>query len=64
MKYKAQCSCGAVIVELSNEPFQQILCHCKNCRAWSASPVTSATLFKPEDVVDDVFDVDDLFLCK
>ena len=50
MKYRAECSCGSVVVEVNNEPFQQILCHCTNCRAWSASPVTSATLFKPEDV--------------
>ena len=50
MKYKAQCTCGSVEVELKTDPFQQLLCHCKNCRSWSAAPVTSVCLFKPEDV--------------
>jgi|TARA_B100001059_G_scaffold226608_1_gene255218 hypothetical protein len=50
MKYKATCSCGSVEIELDNDPFQQLVCHCNNCRGWSAAPVTSATLFQPEEV--------------
>ena len=50
MKYKAESVLVAVVMELNNEPFQQILVHCENYCAWSASPVKSATLVKPADV--------------
>ena len=48
--YKGKCFCGEVEVEISGEPIAMMVCHCKVCRSWSASPVHGATLFKPEDV--------------
>ena len=44
--YKAQCMCGAVRFEVPCEPFAMLVCHCIDCRAWSASPVNGATAFK------------------
>jgi len=37
--YTAKCMCGAVAVEVEGEPVAMGICHCKDCRAWSASPV-------------------------
>ena len=48
--YKGKCFCGAVEVEIQGDPIGMMVCHCKVCRSWSASPVNGATLFKPEQV--------------
>ena len=37
--YTAKCMCGTVAVEVEGEPVAMGICHCKDCRAWSASPV-------------------------
>ena len=44
--YKGKCMCGAVQFEVPCEPFAMLVCHCIDCRAWSASPVNGATAFK------------------
>ena len=48
--YKGSCMCGAVKVEVEEEPIIMAVCHCKLCRAWSASPITGASLWAPDKV--------------
>lgn len=47
-KYKSKCMCGGVSLEVEGEPIAMGLCHCKDCRAWSASPVNGFALW-PRD---------------
>ena len=46
--HKGNCRCGAVSVEVEGDPQAMLVCHCKDCRAWSASPVNGAALW-PRD---------------
>jgi len=48
--YTGACFCGAVTVEVRNEPEVMGYCHCDSCRGWSASPVNAFVLWKPENV--------------
>ena len=48
--YKGQCMCGAVKFEVPCEPFAMLVCHCIDCRAWSASPVNGATAYKRDQL--------------
>ncbi len=48
--YTGGCFCGAVTVEVRNQPEVMGYCHCDSCRGWSASPVNAFTLWKPENV--------------
>ena len=48
--YTGGCSCGAVQVEVTGEPAVMAVCHCTDCRGWSAAPVTGACLWAPENV--------------
>ena len=48
-KYKGECFCGSVHVEVTGEPAVMAICHCKLCRSWSAAPVTGAALWEPEN---------------
>jgi hypothetical protein len=48
--YKGNCFCGAVEIAVEGEPVGMGYCHCASCRSWSASPVNSFTLWKPEAV--------------
>ena len=48
--YSGACFCGAVTVEVRNQPEAMGYCHCSSCRSWSASPVNSFMLWKPENV--------------
>lgn len=43
--HKGGCFCGAVSVEVTGPAVAQGFCHCSNCRAWSAAPVTAYALF-------------------
>ena len=49
-RYKGQCFCGAVTIEVTGEPAGAGYCHCANCRSWSAGPVNAFTLW-PADAV-------------
>lgn len=49
-RHKGSCFCGAVELEIAGPPVVQAYCHCEDCRAWSGTPVTSATLW-PADAV-------------
>jgi hypothetical protein len=48
--HEGRCFCGAVRLEVSGPPIVQAYCHCNDCRAWSGTPVTPATLW-PADAV-------------
>ena len=48
--YRGSCFCQSVKLEVKGDPVASVVCHCKICRQWSASPVNGATLWKPEDV--------------
>ena len=46
--YRESCFCGEVEVEVVCAAVAQLVCHCTVCRSWSATPMTGATLFRPE----------------
>lgn len=46
--YGGTCFCGAVRIRLRGAPFAMGYCHCKDCRAWSASPVSAYSLWTPD----------------
>lgn len=46
--YTGSCICGEVEVEVSGDPVAVAICHCTICRAWSAAPVTGASLWAPD----------------
>ena len=46
--YTASCMCGTVSVEVEGDPVGMGICHCKVCRAWSASPANGFALW-PRD---------------
>ena len=48
--YTGQCSCGTVTIEVTGDPEGAGYCHCKTCRAWSASPVNAFTLWQTDAV--------------
>ena len=43
--HKGQCFCGSVTVEVTGDPVAQGYCHCADCRAWSAAPVTAYAMW-------------------
>ena len=45
---KGSCFCGAVEFEVNGEPTVMVYCHCKDCQAWSAGPINSASLWNPD----------------
>jgi len=49
-KYKGECFCGAIAIEVSGEPEAMGYCHCESCRSWSGGPVNAFTLWKPHAV--------------
>ncbi len=49
-KHKGTCFCGAVEIETTGTPLEIGYCHCKSCRAYSGTPVTSFILWKAEDL--------------
>lgn len=48
--HRGTCFCGAVEVTVTGAPEGMGYCHCRSCRAWSASPVNAFSLWKPEAV--------------
>lgn len=48
--YTGRCFCGAVEFTVTGEPVAMGYCHCESCRHWSASPVNSYTLWRPDAV--------------
>lgn len=50
MTYHAQCSCGAIHLEMEGEPVIQCYCHCDTCRQFSGSPVNAPVLWSRDAV--------------
>jgi hypothetical protein len=48
--HTGRCYCGAVEIEVRGEPVEMGVCHCENCRRYSAAPVSAFTLWKKENV--------------
>ena len=48
--YKGACFCGAVEFEVSGAPVVMGYCHCGDCAAWAAAPITSFGLWTPDSV--------------
>lgn len=48
--HKGQCFCGAVGIEVRGAPMRMGYCHCADCRAWAAAPVSGFTLWQPNQV--------------
>ena len=49
-KYQAQCYCGAVRYEVSAEPVDAKICHCRNCQVLHGAPMQWAAIFHKRDV--------------
>jgi hypothetical protein len=48
--HKGKCFCGTIEIEVQGAPEAMGYCHCASCRSWSAAPVNSFTLWKPQNV--------------
>ena len=46
--YGGSCFCGTVQFTVRGAPVAMGYCHCDSCRRWSAGPVNSFTLWKPD----------------
>ncbi len=46
--YAGSCFCGAVKLEVTGEPVAMGICHCGDCRSWSAAPINAFSLWKPD----------------
>lgn len=49
MEAQAQCGCGRVTIKVSAAPVAQLVCHCKECRAFTGMPFVKAAFFKRDD---------------
>ena len=49
-KIFGNCFCGSIKLEIKGEPVAMGYCHCKDCAAWSATPINSYSLWKPDQV--------------
>ncbi|GAA6058535.1 hypothetical protein JCM10212_006974 [Sporobolomyces blumeae] len=49
-KYHAECHCGAVKYEVSDEPVSSVCCHCTTCQVVHGAVAQRAVLFKKEMV--------------
>ena len=45
-KIKGSCFCGAVELSASGESVAMGYCHCKDCAAWSATPINSYSFWR------------------
>lgn len=49
-RYGARCFCGAVVFEVSAEPVDSKICHCRQCQALHGAPCQWAVIFHKSDV--------------
>ena len=49
-KYRARCHCGAVRYEVSADPVDAKICHCRDCRMLHGAPMQWAAIFRKHDV--------------
>lgn len=47
---KAQCSCGGLSVETTNEPKLVLVCHCTECQRRTGAPFSVSAYFHENDV--------------
>ena len=50
VKYRAECYCGAVAFEVSADPVDAKICHCRTCQALHGAPFQWAVIFHKTDV--------------
>lgn len=48
--YTGKCFCGAVTLEVSGAPAVMGYCHCGDCAAWAAAPVTAFGMWPADNV--------------
>ena len=48
--YNGSCFCGDVEIQVTGEPVLSGYCHCNSCREWSAAPMSTFILWKPQSV--------------
>jgi hypothetical protein len=48
--YSGGCFCGSVRIEVQGPAMRQGLCHCTDCRAWSATPLNAYALWATDRV--------------
>jgi hypothetical protein len=49
MKASARCGCGELQLMVSSPPVVQLVCHCKECQAFSGSKFVKAAFFRMGD---------------
>ena len=49
MKVSAHCSCGRLRLTVSSPPVVQLVCHCKECQAFSGLKFVKGAFFKKDD---------------
>ena len=50
MKRTAQCCCGAITLEVAEEPMQHSICHCNNCKKRTGSAFGLSAYFHRDTV--------------
>jgi len=45
MDILGKCYCGAVEIEISEPPQNQLFCHCQSCRSWTGQQVMTGVVF-------------------
>jgi hypothetical protein len=50
MRRKAQCCCGACVIEVEGEPTLNGVCHCHDCQKRTGSPFGWSAYFKDEQI--------------
>jgi hypothetical protein len=50
VKYRAQCFCGAVKLEVRADPVDSKICHCRQCQSLHGAPFQWAVIFEKSDV--------------
>ena len=50
MKYRARCHCGMVRYEVSADPVDSKICHCRVCQTLHGAPMQWAAIFPKGDV--------------
>jgi len=45
VKYRGNCLCGQIALEVEGAPLRACYCHCNNCRTWHAAPVNAVAVW-------------------
>ncbi|WP_297818064.1 GFA family protein [uncultured Paraglaciecola sp.] len=44
----ARCECGVLTLRINEAPVVQLVCHCSDCRVFTAMPYTALAFFQPD----------------